>query len=101
MTEHMEPRVWVLDDDVTLSVRDLCRSCTVHAELIIELVDEGILEPAGASVREWRFSADTIGRLRTALRLHHELRINFPGVALALDLLEENRSLRRRIGILE
>lgn len=101
MIEHTETRIWILDDDVTLSLRELCQSCTVNADLIIELVDEGILEPDGSTVSDWRFAADTIGRLRTALRLHHELRINFPGVALALDLLEENRALRRRIGILE
>ena len=101
MSKFEETSLVIMDDHVLLSVRELCHSCTVHAELIIELVDEGILEPKGATVSEWRFGADNIGRLQTALRLHRELRINYPGVALVLNLLEENKAMRQRLRIFE
>ncbi|HRP35895.1 MAG TPA: chaperone modulator CbpM, partial [Gammaproteobacteria bacterium] len=32
---------------------------------------------------------------QVAMRLHHDLDVNLPGVALALDLLEEIERLRR------
>ena len=37
------------------------------------------------------------GRARTALRLQRDLEINLPGVALALELLEELDRLRREL----
>jgi len=48
---------------------------------------------------QWRFTYTEIRRVQTAVRLQRDLRINLPGCALALDLLdelEELRQLRRR-----
>jgi chaperone modulatory protein CbpM len=44
---------------------------------------------------EWRFSGAALRRARIALRLERDLGVNLPGVALALDLLEELQRLRR------
>jgi len=37
------------------SLADLCKCCTVQAETIIEMVEEGMLSPTGESPSEWRF----------------------------------------------
>ena len=50
---------------------------------------------------EWRFEGPSLRRARLALALTRELEINPPGVALALDLLDEIAALRaslRRAG---
>ena len=64
-------------------------------------VVEGVLAPIGASPQEWRFTGASLRRARLALTLTRELEINAPGVALALDLMDEIAALRaslRRAG---
>jgi chaperone modulatory protein CbpM len=67
----------------------------------VELVDEGILQPAGRNPEQWRFPGTSLQRARTAMRLQQDLKINLAGVALALDLLDEIESLRALIYRLE
>lgn len=85
----------VLDDDLDFSLRELCRICAINAETIIEMVEEGVVEPQGVGPREWRFRATSLRRVQITLRLQRDLRINLAGAALVLDLLEELEELRR------
>jgi chaperone modulatory protein CbpM len=50
----------------------------------------------GESPQDWRFRGECLRRARLAWRLSHDLEINPPGVALALDLLDEISALRAR-----
>jgi len=84
----------VLDEETLLTLGDLCQACSRHAEWIVELVDEGILQPTGRQQTQWRFPGTSLQRARTAMRLQEDLHINLAGVALALDLLDEIESLR-------
>jgi len=85
----------VLNEETRCTLTDLCRLCGVTAELIHDMIEEGILSPEGHSPQEWRFTLIAIKRVQTAVRLQHDLRINLPGCALALELLEELEELRR------
>ncbi|MGA2709502.1 MAG: chaperone modulator CbpM [Steroidobacteraceae bacterium] len=85
----------IVEQTLTLSIRDLSRICTVEASRIVELVDEGILTVQLDAAGEWQFSGETLRRARIALRLQRDLEINLPGVALALELLAEIEQLRR------
>jgi len=89
------------DEPTTLTTTDLCRACGVHAEVIIEYVEYGILEPQGRGVRAWRFSPGNLRRAQRALNLQRDLDINAAGIALALDLLDEVASLRARLAALQ
>jgi chaperone modulatory protein CbpM len=91
----------LLDDACELSLGELARACSVHSELIIEMVQEGIVEPRGASPEQWRFVGSELPRIERALRLHRDLEINLAGIALVLDLLDELQILRRRVARLE
>jgi len=84
----------VFDEENEYSLRELCTVCRVHAQFIQDLIDEGILSPLGANPREWRFTAIEIKRIQISIRLQEDLRINLPGTALALDLLEEIEELQ-------
>jgi chaperone modulatory protein CbpM len=86
----------LVDEDMELTLAELCQACRVPAEQIVELVGEGIVEPLGHSSRHWRFEAISVRRVRCALRLQHDLGVNLAGAALALDLLEELERLRMR-----
>ncbi|MFA5924216.1 MAG: chaperone modulator CbpM [Methylococcaceae bacterium] len=83
----------VIEED-SLTLAQLCRACGVHADWIISLVEESIIEPQGEDIRLWRFSGASLVRARSALRLHRDLGVNLAGIALALDLIEELESLR-------
>ena len=87
----------LLDDSIELSLAELCRACQLPAERIFEFVDEGILEPRGRDPARWRFHSISLRRVRRAQRLKRDLGVNTPGVALALELLEELEQLRARL----
>lgn len=84
----------VLDEQAVLTLGDLCRACDAHAELVIELVEEGIIEPVGRDARAPQFHGHALIRARRAIRLVRDLRVNLPGAALVLDLLDELDELR-------
>lgn len=87
----------ILEDTARLTLRELCEACAVNAEFIAELVDEGVLEPAGIEKSHWCFTGFSLQRVRTAKHLQQDLRINLAGVALALELLDEVRQLREQL----
>ncbi|MGD8631038.1 MAG: chaperone modulator CbpM [Gammaproteobacteria bacterium] len=87
----------LLDEDVELTLGELCRTCQLPAERVYELVEEGIIEPLGREPAGWRFRWTSVRRVRCALRLEHDLGVNLAGAALALDLLEELNRLRARL----
>ena len=89
--------VTVVEEDLRLSLAELCRACSVPEEQIRVWVVEGVLEPIGHSPQEWRFEGPALHRARLALALTRELEVNPPGVALALDLLDEIAALRARL----
>ncbi len=91
----------VLEDNMEITLAELCRICRVPAERVFELVEEGIAEPLGQDPQYWRFQGISVLRVRCALRLEHDLGINAAGAALALDLLEEIETMRTRLSRFE
>jgi chaperone modulatory protein CbpM len=89
-------RVDLLDETVEFSLADLCRICGVQEQLVVEIVEEGVVEPIGAS-GDWRFTGVAVTRIQRVIRLQEEFDVNLPGAALALELLEEIERLRRGI----
>ncbi len=89
----------VIEED-SLTLGQLCRACGVHADWVISLVEESIIEPQGEEIRLWRFSGASLVRAHSALRLQRDLGINLAGIALALDLMEELESLRAQMKII-
>lgn len=85
----------VLDEELECTLAEICRLCGVSAELIHDMVNEGIISPAGSSPLEWHFTTIEIKRVQTTVRLHQDLQVNLPGCALALDLMDELEELRQ------
>lgn len=86
----------VVDARATLTLREFSSACGVEIEVVREMVVEGVVEPSLDDGREWRFSNEALLRARCALRLVRDLRVNWPGAALALDLLERLEDYERR-----
>jgi chaperone modulatory protein CbpM len=90
----------IVEEDVHLTLDQLCRACRAEEKQVRVWVIEGVLTPIGETPPEWRFAGASLRRARLALTLTRELEINAPGVAFALDLMDEiealKASLRRR-----
>ena len=87
-----------------LGIDELASLCNMPRQSIIAYVTEGIIEVQGgrgAEPGQWRFSRLTMLRLRRACRLEHDLGLNPPGIALALELLERIGQLQSRLARLE
>ena len=89
----------VLDEGIEFSIQEICRICGVHEELIVEIVEEGVVEPLGDAPERWRFTGVAVMRIQRVIRLQHEFEVNLPGAALALELLEEIERLKRIRGV--
>jgi chaperone modulatory protein CbpM len=94
-TAYLEGQV--VEDQVHLSLLELCRACRAHEEQVTAWVFEGVLEPAGGQPQDWRFGGESLRRARLALRIARDLEVNPAGVALALDLLDEIAALEARL----
>lgn len=92
----LDPHAEWLHEAYRVSLPDLCRRCRLHAEYVIELVEEGVLDAEGPDPAQWRFDALALRRVQRARRLRRDLGLNTAGVALVLDLLDEVEALRRR-----
>ena len=90
----------VVDEDLQLSLAELCRACGTEHEVVVQLVEHGVLQPQGAMPAAWTFSGPSLERARVALRLLHDLELNLPGAALAVELLDEIARLQRELQML-
>ncbi|MGQ9426267.1 chaperone modulator CbpM [Gilvimarinus sp. F26214L] len=89
---------------IHITTHELCQQADVSLESLQEMVAHGIAEPEGQEPSAWSFTFEYVYTVRRAARLHRDLGINWNGVALVLQLLEErdllqaeNRSLRKRL----
>ena len=87
----------IVENEVFMSIVEISQATRAPEELIMSWVTEGVLSPAGSSPQDWRFSGDSLKRAKTAAHLTHDLELNTPGVALALDLLDEIHRLRNQL----
>ncbi len=91
----------VLDEIDNMTLEELAGICSCKVEWIVELVDEGIIEPQGRDLVDWRFNGPCLLRTRTAMRLQQDLNINMAGIALVIDLIDEKNELQARLRLLE
>ncbi|GIX30870.1 MAG: hypothetical protein KatS3mg124_1342 [Porticoccaceae bacterium] len=89
----------LLDEELELSLGELCRACHMELEELEEWLAEGVVEPLPGGGR--RFAAISVRRVQRARRLRDDLGLNAAGAALVLDLLEEIEWLRQRLARFE
>jgi chaperone modulatory protein CbpM len=87
----------VIINEQTLTLEELCKACLVKTSWVISLVNEGILDPEGQTQSGWEFSGNCLQSIHTIKRLKSDLGINIAGAALILELLDENKRLKRVI----
>tara|TARA_R110001583_G_scaffold39134_12_gene125730 strand:- start:5988 stop:6317 length:330 start_codon:yes stop_codon:yes gene_type:complete len=87
----------VILDEQLLTIDELSQVSFTQKTWIIELVNEGIIFPQGDIISNWRFSGRCLERVQIAKRLEKDLGVNISGAALVIELLEENKRLKKEI----
>ncbi len=87
----------VVSSSRTYTLHEVCVICGVEADHVIEMVSYGVVDAHGRSVEGWTFSEYDVLRSKKALRLRRDLGIDWAGLALALDLLDEVARLRVQV----
>lgn len=87
--------------EVRLSLNELCERCGLKQTLVIELVELGLVTPETAAPDRWQFQVSALPTLHQAVRLRRELDLDWQGVAVAMDLLEQVQTLRQQVNRLE
>jgi chaperone modulatory protein CbpM len=87
----------LFDETTEITVVELCRVCSVEARLVDELIEEGILEPAGRKSGTAVLPYSSVRRTRTVIRMQRDLGVNVPGAALALELIEQIHRLQAKM----
>lgn len=90
---------------VELDMKEFCQVVDMSPAYVIEIVEHGILEPQGQKPDDWLFDTYSLSVAKRASKLHRDLAMEWDGVALALELLDEleqvraeNRMLKQRLG---
>lgn len=91
--------VELTDPQASFTLREICERGECHAEFVIKLVNYGIISPLQdlPETRQWEFDVEALARLRKAQRLQRDLKMNLPGLAVSLDLLDEVSTMRREV----
>jgi chaperone modulatory protein CbpM len=80
---------------ITVCSNDICQRVQISEQDLIDIVSLGIIEPQDRKASEWQFDDAVLAEIARATRLRRDLEINWEGVALALELLDEVQALRR------
>jgi chaperone modulatory protein CbpM len=77
-----------------LTLGELTQSVRLSAETVITIVECGIVEPRGEQPQQWLFEPQMVRMVQRACRLQRDLELDWPAVALALELIEDLQQLR-------
>jgi chaperone modulatory protein CbpM len=103
MTDKLEPAETgsIVSDEEGLTLDQLRSTCGLSKQQIVSFIEEGIVSPEGSVTTGWQFSRTTVVTLHRAKRLERDLRLNPPGIALALDLMQRIEHLEARLARLD
>ena len=99
---------------INIPFTELCKIEGIERELVVDVVEYGIVEPIGYVVDErvmegrmvgqaeegqWLFETRSIVWIQKAIRLHLDLDIDWIAVAMVIELLQQKSDLEKEFGI--
>lgn len=93
--------VEILREEEGYTLREICQRIHLEESFVVQCVDYGIAEVKGASRGQWQFSPTAVARLQRAWRLQRDLDINFTGLGVVLDLLDDIEDLRVQLDVMQ
>jgi chaperone modulatory protein CbpM len=103
MTKKASPMVpsEIIEESTMCGFDELCLACNVDPDWVAGLVEHGVIEAVGQARSDWEFTTLSIVRVAKAKRLERDLGLNLPGIALALDLLDQLDEIRSHLRALQ
>jgi chaperone modulatory protein CbpM len=86
----------------SISFNELCQLDGIESQLIIEIVEYGIVMPSNKRLEEddqaqWLFDTGSLHWIKKALRLHRDLEIDWVAIAMVIDLMQQKEALENEI----
>nr|WP_320135020.1 chaperone modulator CbpM [uncultured Amphritea sp.] len=79
-----------------VSLQELCVQEGITETMVLEVVEHGIAEPfAGQDANDWIFELNSVHWMKKAIRLYHDLDIDWVSIAIVIDLLKQKDALLR------
>lgn len=90
----------LIEETTTLTVEEVCCRYHIPKALLLDLIEYGVFNNTTTQIDQIIFDGKALKTMEAAFRLHKDLDINLPGVALALELLEEMDNMRCELRML-
>jgi chaperone modulatory protein CbpM len=90
----------LIEETTTFSFIEVCHKYNIPKQLLIEMVEQGLFPNQPTDPDQIALDQKALRRIESAFRLHTDLGVNLPGVALVLELLEEIQKMRNELNIL-
>lgn len=90
----------LIKETTTYTFMEVCKKYSIPIELLQEMIDQGLFASQSTDPEQIQWDLKSLQRLESAFRLHRDLDINLPGVALVLDLLEQIDQMQRELEVL-
>jgi len=87
----------VVDDERKLNFFQFCNQCNLTPTIVVDLVEEGILEPEGEYRWEWLFPLKSLYRARRVHRLQKTFELDLNSTALIMILLDRIENLEQEV----
>ena len=79
-----------------LPLNELCQLERIEPDIIVEIVEYGIASPIkGEITSDWIFDVTSVHWIKKAVRLQHDLELDWVAVALVIDLMQQKESLKK------
>lgn len=84
----------------SISFDELCQLEGIESQLIIEIVEYGIVVPTNKSTNQtsyeqWLFDTGGVHLIKKALRLRQDLEIDWVAIAMLFELMKQNEVLQK------
>lgn len=96
MRIELTEAVW-LEERAELSLDELTELSGLPREVLRELVDCGVLVPAGSGASHWRLTSASITAVQTAGRLRSDFELDAGALALVVRLLDRIQQLEQQL----
>jgi chaperone modulatory protein CbpM len=90
----------LIEETTTYTFIEVCERYNIPEDLLNEMMEHGLFSPQTTEQHQIALDQKALRRIESAFRLHKDLGINLPGVALALELLDEMDKMHRELDIL-
>ena len=93
--EH-ENASW-LHAQAKVTIVELAESSGLPLDVLQDLVEGGVLQPADPGASDWAFSAEWVVSVRTAARLYYDFELEAPALGVLLSFIERTRQLETEV----